>query len=137
MINYEYAEHTSGSSSLQKSLISVAKGTLFGYIFLVAAFLVLAAVYTYTAFPAGLISPFTQGIAALSMIFCGVLSARNIQGFGWLHGAAAGLVYSLIRITVSSLVLGAFSLDKNTLSMLVLGLVLGAAGGIIGINFKK
>ena len=137
MIKHEYAELPAVRLNVAKSMISVIKGTALGYIFLVIAFAILAVIYTYTAFPAGMLSPFTQGITALSIILCGILSARNVHGFGWLHGMAAGLVYSVIRLAVGALAVNGFRFDKNVLSMLLLGLLLGAAGGIIGINFKR
>lgn len=137
MIKHEYAELPSGRLNFAGSITSVLKGTVYSYIFLVICFAVLAVVYTYTAFPAGMLSPFTRGITAASIILCGILSARKINGFGWLHGAAAGLVYSVIRFTAGAVTTNGFAFDKNFLSMLLLGLLLGAAGGIIGINFKK
>lgn len=137
MIKHEYAELPVRQSSLVKSAVSVLKGTAFGYIFLLVCFAVLAVIYTYTAFPAGMLAPFTQGITAMSIIICGILSAKNINGFGWLHGAAAGLVYSVIRFIAGATAINGFGFDKNILSMLLLGLLLGAVGGIIGINFKK
>ena len=123
--------------NIAKSMISVIKGTVMGYFFLVAAFGVLAAIYTYTAFPAGMLNPFTQGITAFSIILCGILSSRNVQGFGWLHGMAAGFVYSIIRFMAGAFASNGFGFDKNLFSMLLFGLLLGAAGGIIGINFKR
>ena len=137
MIKHEYANMPVVKQNIAKSMISVIKGTVMGYIFLVAAFGVLAAIYTYTAFPAGMLSPFTQGITAFSIILCGILSSRNIQGFGWLHGMAAGFVYSIIRFMAGAFASNGFGFDKNLFSMLLFGLLLGAAGGIIGINFKR
>ena len=137
MIKHEYAELPSVKLNLINSIVAVIKGTIFSYIFLVLCFAVLAVVYTYTAFPAGMLGPFTQGITAVSIILCGILSARSISGFGWLHGAAAGLVYSAIRLVAGAAAMNGFDIDKGTLSMLLIGLFLGAAGGIIGINFKK
>ena len=137
MIKHEYAMMPVVKQNIAKSMISVIKGTVMGYIFLVAAFGVLAAIYTYTAFPAGMLNPFTQGITAFSIILCGILSSRNVQGFGWLHGMAAGFVYSIIRFMAGAFASSGFGFDKNLFSMLLFGLLLGAAGGIIGINFKR
>ena len=137
MIKREYAELPATRINLLKSTVSVLKGTVLGYIFLVIAFLVLAAVYTYTPFPAGFIAPATKIITALSIIICAILTARNIQGFGWLHGAMAGVFYTLIRFVAISFSSGGFTFGKNIFAMLLIGFLLGALGGIIGINFKK
>lgn len=137
MIKHEYAEIPAARLNLLRSTVSVLKGTVFGYIFLVICFAVLAVVYTYTPFPAGLLAPFTKGITALSIIICAIISARNINGFGWLHGAAAGFAYTIIRLIAATVSTNGFSLDKTVPEMLLFGLILGAIGGIIGINFKK
>jgi len=137
MIKHEYTKMPANGHNMAKSMISVIKGTVAGYIFLVVAFGFLAVIYTYTAFPAGMLSPFTQGITAFSIILCGILSSRNIQGFGWLHGMAAGFVYSIVRFIAGAFASNGFGFDKNLFSMLLFGLLLGAAGGIIGINFKR
>ena len=137
MIKHEYAELSAARLNLLKSTVSVLKGNVFGYIFLVICFALLAVVYTYTSFPAGLLAPFTKGITALSIIICAIISARNINGFGWLHGAAAGFVYTVIRLIAAAVSTSGFEFDKTALAMLLFGLLLGAIGGIIGINFKK
>ena len=136
MIKHEYAELPTAGFKIQKSVVSVLRGTVIGYIFLIICFAILAVIYTYTSFPAGMLGPFTQAITALSIIICGILSARNISGFGWLHGSMAGLVYSVIRFSAGAMTINGFGFDKNVFSMLLLGLILGAAGGIIGINFR-
>jgi len=137
MIKREYAELPASRINLLKSTVSVLKGTLFGYIFLVVCFALLAVVYTYTPLPAGLLSPFTKVITALSIIVCALLSTISIKGFGWLHGAMAGLLYTLIRFIAIAVSSGDFKSGKEILAMLLAGFILGAAGGIIGINFKK
>ena len=60
-----------------------------------------------------------------------------MSGLGWLHGAASGAVYSVLRIIIAALASKAFSSATAVLSVLALGVLLGAVGGIIGINLKR
>ena len=137
MIKHEYAELSDKKAGIIKSITAVTKGTAGGYVLLIICFAVLALVYTYTSFPAGMLKPFVTGITALSLIFCGILTARSIDFFGWLHGVFAGILYTVIRYIFGAVFLNGFGFNTATLSMFLLGIVLGAAGGILGINFKK
>lgn len=137
MIKRDYAELADKGARLTGSLTSVLRGTVSGCIFLVIAFAVLAVVYTYTPFPAGLIGPFTSALTALSLLVCGFVSVFGVSGLGWLHGAASGAVHSVLRIIIAALASKAFSPATAVLSVLALGVLLGAVGGIIGINLKR
>lgn len=137
MIKHEGCEASDRSFEIIKGIFSAFKGMIGGYLILVVCFAVLAAVYTYTPFPAGLINPFVTGITAVSILACGIITAKYIICFGWLHGAFSGILYSAVRCLVGALLLNGFKFDSALLSMLILAVLLGAAGGILGINLKK
>lgn len=135
MIKHDLGE-LSDNSAVKSGIRFVLGGTVASYIFLIAAFAILAVVYTYTPLPAGLISPLTSAVTAVSIIFCGAFCARKAKCFGWLHGGASGMVYSIIRIAVVICVKSHIS-PKDALFVLATGIFLGIAGGIIGINLRK
>ena len=137
MIKHDYAELSDSRLQPLKSVKAVANGIAGGYIFLIVCFAVLSVVYTYTAFPAGLLKPFVTAVTVISLIVCGLLSAKRINGFGWLHGALAGIVYTLIRYIFGAMFINGFGVSSSTASMFLIGIIFGAAGGILGINFKK
>ena len=137
MAKRDYADSSDMGFNPVKSLIAVVKGTVGGYIFLIICFAVLSVIYTYTSFPAGLLEPFVTGITAVSIVLCGIFSAKSISGFGWLHGALSGIIYSLIRCATGAAAINGFGISTGVLSMFAVGLFLGAAGGILGINFSK
>lgn len=137
MIKHEYSEAADRRLGLTGSLISVIRGTAGGYIFLILGFAILALAYTYTSLSAAMIDPIVSGITALSLILCGALSVGGVSGFGWLHGAAAGLLYSAIRLVLSAAAAKSVGINAEVLQIILVGLLLGAAGGILGINFKK
>ncbi len=137
MIKHEGSELSDRSFGIIKGIFSALKGMIGGYVILVICFAILAVVYTYTPFSAGLITHFVTGITAVSMLFCGIVTSRYITCFGWLHGAASGFMYSTVRCLVGALLLTGFKLGTDALSSIALGMLFGAAGGILGINLKK
>ena len=54
---------------------------------------------------------------------------------GIIFGSLLGAVYMLILYIISSFLNFDFSLNINSLVMIILGILGGAIGGIIGVNF--
>ena len=72
-------------------------------------------------------------INLLIIAITGFFAARRVGGRGWLHGAVAGLVFTGLLLLLGSMGL---TISAGTLLLLLLmGIVLGAVGGIIGVNF--
>ncbi len=137
MIKYESKELTIGNSRIAGSLISVIKGTLAAYIFLVVSFGILAVVYTYTSMPDSVTDPAINVLTIVSLVLGGAFSSKTAWGFGWLHGALTGLMYTVIRIIIGYAVFKNYVPDSGMLSLFAVGMLSAAIGGIIGINFKK
>ena len=123
--------------SLVSLCCAVVKGTVGAYIFLVIAFGILSAVYTYTSLADSLIGPIVTAITAISLVFGGIMSSKNAHGFGWLHGSLAGIVYTLIRVLSGFAVFKSYVPDTSVGMMFLTSALLAAFGGIIGINTKK
>ena len=131
-------DETAKSSFPFVALISaVLKGTVGAYIFLVIAFGILSAVYTYTSLADSMVSPIVTAITVTSLVFGGILSSRNAHGFGWLHGSLSGILYTLIRVISGFAVFKSYVPDTSIGMMFLTGIILSAFGGIIGINTKK
>ncbi|MCL6520920.1 MAG: TIGR04086 family membrane protein [Firmicutes bacterium] len=73
-------------------------------------------------FYAGLLAPLAGGLAA----------GRAADRLGWLHGGLAGAVYVLLAVLVDTLAGGGVA-RLPLLRELVLGMGLGAAGGMLGV----
>lgn len=82
-----------------------------------------------------------EGAASGLLFYAGLLSlavgaaygARQAGTFGWGHGAAIGLAYVVLSLLAGSLLLPG-GIGGGILGRLVLGLGVGAAGGILGMN---
>lgn len=113
------------------------KGLLASYIVTIPAFLLFALILANLDFPQRLITPVVVVITVISVLTAGAVSTRGVRSKGWLNGSIVGLVYMLILYLFSSIVYKNFALDRNVLTMAVIGVLSGAIGGIVSINTKK
>ena len=135
MIKHE--ETVKSPFSFGTLLLSALKGTVWAYIFLIITFGILSAVYTYTSLPDSLVGTIVSVLTAMSLVFGGLFSSRNAHSFGWMHGALTGFFYTVIRIASGFAVFKSYVPDSSVASMFLLGILLSALGGIIGINLSK
>ena len=113
------------------------KGLLASYIVTIPAFLLFALILANLDFPQRLITPVVVVITVISVLTAGAVSTRGVRSKGWLNGSIVGLVYMLILYLFSSIVYKNFAVDRNVLTMTIIGVLSGAIGGIVSINTKK
>ena len=82
-----------------------------------------------------LLYPIIIGIATFSILIGGFCIAKNKKEKGIIFGSLVGIVYILCLYILSSIILLDFSLTINSLIFIVLGILGGAVGGILGVNF--
>ncbi len=117
--------------------ISILKGILVSYIVLIPLFALFALILTNMDFPEKYIPTAVLVTTSISIIVAGSAATREVKSHGWLNGCIMGIVYILILYVLSSIVHRDFSISRYMLSLLGLGALSGAIGGIIGINLKK
>ena len=76
-------------------------------------------------------------ISVLCMFIAGFMASKVSGTRGWLNGAIAGLVYTVLPTLIAMLALDSFYLGLNTVIMLAVGFITGAMGGIVGINIRS
>ncbi len=99
--------------------------------------LVMAGIYTWTTISESTLPYTAYTINAISVLFGAVLSARSAGIKGWYYGGLTALVFSALLAIVGSLVdlSAAFQLE-TLVRIAILGLI-GAFGGMIGVNLKR
>ncbi|NLB42225.1 MAG: TIGR04086 family membrane protein [Clostridiales bacterium] len=70
------------------------------------------------------------------MALCGAYEARKTSHKGWLKGAVTGIGYVILVSVIGVISGGQFAFDRILLSDALMALVVGAAGGAIGINIR-
>lgn len=112
----------------------IIKGTIAGYFISLICFLLIGAGLYFTHMSEGIIPTIVIIIYLVSIIVAGFYVARNTQSKGWLNGGIAGVFYIVILIILSYFFLPDFNLSLPLIGKLVLGFIIGAIGGIIGVN---
>ncbi len=115
----------------------VVKGLIVSYIITLPTFAIFALILTYSNYPEKMISPVVVVATLVSVVVAGSTATRNVKSKGWLNGGIVGFVYMLILYLISSIAYRDFSVNVDMIVMMAIGLLAGAIGGIIGINYKK
>ncbi len=135
MFSSEYKQGKE-ASSFAFSMPGFLKAVLTACAFTLVVFFVCALLLTYTGLPEGAIPFIVIMTLVLSVLIAGIVNAGAAGRYGYLYGGLAGLLYVLLLYLVSLLIAGSFHFSSYILILLVIGLLGGAAGGIVGINLK-
>lgn len=119
------------------SIKTILKGVLTSYILSVILLAIFAVIITYTNFPESSIPTVVLTISILSILYAGKIAAKKAKSKGWLVGSVSGLMYMFILYLISLIFSQRAVFDAHVAFIFLIGLVAGAVGGIIGINFKK
>lgn len=105
-------------------------------IFTLAIMLILAAIITFTSMSESIMPLITSIIMVLSIAYSGLLSAKQLNKNGFIHGLLTGTIYILFIIFLSWIFIKDFSIDKFLIIKGVIGIGSGGIGGMIGVNLK-
>lgn len=119
------------------NLALIFKGIVISYLITIPTFIIFAIILTYTSFPEKYISSTVMVTTIISVLIAGSTATRNVKNKGWMNGGFVGLVYTIVLYLISSIILKNFLIDKHVITVLIIGIITGAIGGIIGINLKK
>jgi putative membrane protein (TIGR04086 family) len=108
-----------------------------GYIFSLICFLILALLITFTSLSEMVVPIITQIIIIIGLAITGAYAAMKSGYRGWLYGIITGILYIVILIIISWIAIEGFSFDKYVFAKIILGVVVGAIGGMIGINLAR
>ncbi len=116
------------------------KSVLWGLIFATGLTLILLIVFTVVQVKQdvspGTLSIMSYIIGCLGSFSSGFIASRKMRQNGLLMGVVAALTYALFVLLMGLLFFGN-TLGVDTLLKVMLYLVLGAFGGIVGVNIRK
>ena len=126
-------EKSSGGMSPKRTALA-----LIITIITVALFLLIAAlVLTYAPVPMSSVSVVSRIILLAGAFVCGFWNGAGGRKSGWLLGIVGGALYMLIITVIGMFVRDEYSFSAKTAINSLSGIVLGAGGGIFGINSTK
>lgn len=76
-------------------------------------------------------------IHCISVLIGSLSASRAGRERGWYYGGLTGLIYALIMVGIGVTIYNTFSMDANGLFRVLLMILIGAFGGIIGVNTLK
>lgn len=117
--------------------IKILKGLGFSYLFTFLSLFIFAIILHFTDISDGIIPGIILLVSVLGILSGAAVCTKNIETQGWLWGSLTGLSYALILYIVSSLTLTGFGMPISTFYLIFGYTLIGAIGGIIGINMQK
>ena len=123
----------SSAVALKQSL----KGAALAFAISIVLLLICAVIMTYSPIPDGATRAVTLAVSGISILIASFRTARRSKRQGWLSGATCGLLYAALLYLFGSLILLDFSITTSTLIVVLLGFLVGAFGGIVGINTRS
>ncbi len=114
----------------------ILKAVAFSYAVSLVMLVPAALIATFRCFSDKGIALCANLICALGVLLCGFIAGRHSEKGGLIAGAVSGLVYTFILWLIGGLASQTVSFGACAVTALVIGIVCGAAGGILGINTK-
>ena len=119
-----------------KTLINILKGVGISLIATVIMLIIFSIILTYTNIQESTINPVIMIITAISILIGSSLGNIKIKKNGLINGGLIGGIYIIIIYLISSILNWRFSLNLQSVIMIVTAVVFGILGGIIGVNRK-
>lgn len=118
------------------NLIRIIKGTLISIVATLILLIIFSAILTYTNISESTIPTVIIVLTAIGILMGSHITTAHIRKNGIINGALVGGIYIIILYLISSIVTKEFSLNKYSIIMMATSLLIGALGGIIGVNRK-
>jgi len=119
---------------INKNIIRVIKGSIFAIMISLILLLIYASLLTYTDISETTMVPVVIAISGISILIGSSISSLKIKKQGMLNGALVGLIYVLFIYILSSILISGFSIDMQSIIMIIVGIIAGMIGGVIGVN---
>lgn len=120
--------------SENKFLTNIFKGTGIAFIITLVSLVIFSAILTFSNISETIINPVIITLTAISILIGSSIGNNKIKKNGLLNGALIGAIYMIIIYLISSLLNWRFSLNLQSLAMIIIGMIFGMLGGIIGVN---
>lgn len=118
-------------------ILKIIKGSVIAILITLILLIIFSVVLANTNVNENTIVPVVTAIVAISILIGSIISISKIEKKGLLNGALVGLIYIITTYLFSSIVIGSFAINLNSVILMVAAVLAGMLGGIIGVNIKK
>lgn len=119
-----------------KTIKNIMKGTGIALITTVLLLLIFSIILTYTNIDEKVINPVIMMVTAISILLGSSLGNIKIKKNGLINGGTIGAIYIVTIYLISSILNWKFSLNIQSIFMIIIAIVFGILGGILGVNRK-
>ena len=119
-----------------KSIKNILKGVGISLISAVIMLIIFSIILTYTNIKESAINPVIMIITAISILIGSSLGNIKIKKNGLINGGLIGGIYIITIYLISSILNWRFSLNIQSVIMIITAIVFGILGGIVGVNKK-
>lgn len=119
-----------------KTIINILKGVGISLITTVILLIIFSILLTYTNIQENVIKPVIMIITSISILIGSSFENIKIKKNGLINGGIIGTIYIIIIYLISSILNWKFSLNLQSIIMIVTAIIFGILGGIIGVNRK-
>ena len=98
---------------------------------------ILSVILCYSNFSEKIISSTLIIISSISIMIGCVFMEKKVKEKGLIYGGVFGFIYMIVLFLLSSFVSGDFSIQINSILMIIFGVLAGIFGGIMGVNFLR
>lgn len=119
-----------------KTIKNIMKGTGIALITTVLLLLIFSIILTYTNIDEKVINPVIMIVTAISILLGSSLGNIKIKKKGLINGGTIGAIYIVTIYLISSILNWKFSLNIQSIFMIIIAIVFGILGGILGVNRK-
>ena len=123
-------------SLITANLLRYFKATLVSFILTFALIIIFAFVIKWASIDDKYITPVNMAIKAISIFIGSIVLTKN-SSKGLIQGLIFAGIYTILAFSIFSILAGKLTLGLGLASDLAFGCVVGAIGGMIGVNRKK
>ena len=118
----------------ENTIINLVNGIGISIIVTVILLIIFSVLLAYTNISESVISPVIMVITAISILIGSSIVNIKIKKNGLINGGIIGGAYILTIYLISSLLNWRFTLNLQSIIMIILSISVGILGGIIGVN---
>lgn len=129
--------NTNSIKKINSSINYIVKGLIISLVFTFISLIILSAVLTYTSVPESVGNSAIIVVNSISILIGSGITTKNQKSKGILKGSLCAICYIGIIYILSSLISLDFTVNIDSIIMIVTSIIAGGIGGIIGINLGK
>lgn len=129
-------EKIMNTKNLNNNIVKVIVGSLISIILTIIMLFIYAGILVSTDVKESTMKPIVIAISGFSIIIGSFISSLKLKKKGIINGAIVGIIYICTIYILSSIALVGFSLNIDSMIMMVASIICGMFGGVIGVNIS-